>query len=106
LIQLLGEDGAAECIYEETVFGFSRSVLAKEGVMEILDKHIEAAMTELVESGTLAEELAEELLDVNIKKSYRPGILQRLGLIVGKNASKMRQFCEALGSGCVQYVKA
>lgn len=105
LTQLLGEDGAAELVYEETIFGFSRDLLAKEGVMEILGKHIENALAELTETKTLDDEQAEALLDADIKRSYRPGVLQRLALIAGKNAGKMRQVCEAIGSSCVQYVK-
>jgi hypothetical protein len=105
LRQLLGEDGAAELVYEEQIFGFDRSILAKDGVMEILGKHLEAAEAELAETGTLTEEENANLLDCDVKRSYRPGVLQRLALIAGKNSSKMRQVCEALGSGCVQYVK-
>jgi len=105
LTQLLGEDGANELVYEETVFGFDRSVLSKDGVMDILGKHIEAAMAELTETGTINDEEADALLDAEVKRSYRPGVLQRLALIAGKNAGKMRQVCEAIGSGCVQYVK-
>jgi hypothetical protein len=105
LTQLLGEDGAAELVYEEQIFGFDRGVLAKDGVMEILGKHIEAAMVELVESKTITEDDSENLLDCDVKRSYRPGVLQRLGIVAGKNAGKIRQVCEALGSGCVQYIK-
>lgn len=105
LTLLLGEDGASELVYEEQIFGFDRAVLAKEGVMEILGKHIEAAMVELVETGTLDEEQSEALLDCDVKRSYRPGVVQRMGVICGKNASKIRQVLEALGSGCVRYIK-
>lgn len=105
LTQLLGEDGADDLIYEETIFGFDRTLLAKDGVMDILGKHIEAALAELTETGTLDDEQAESLLDADIKRSYKPGVLQRLALIAGKNATKMRQVCEAIGSSCVQYVK-
>jgi hypothetical protein len=106
LVQLLGEDGADELIYEEIIFGFDRGILAKDGVMDILGKHIEAAMAELVESGTLNEDEAENLIDADERRSFIPGILQRLGLVAGKNASKMRQICEAMGSSCVRYIKA
>jgi hypothetical protein len=105
LTQLLGEDGASDLVYEETIFGFSRDLLAKEGVMDILGKHIEAALAELVETNTLDQDQAEVLLDADIKRSYKPGVLQRLALVAGKNATKMRQVCEAIGSSCVQYVK-
>jgi hypothetical protein len=105
LTQLLGEDGAAELVYEEQIFGFDRAVLSKDGVMDILGKHIEAAMAELVITNTISEDDAEVLLDCDVKRSYRPGILQRLGIVAGKNAGKIRQICEALGSGCVQYMK-
>lgn len=105
LTQLLGEDGAAELVYEEQLFGFDRGVLAVDGVMDILGKHIEAAMSELTESGTLTEEQSESLLDCDVKRSYRPGLVQRMGIVAGKNAGKIRQVIEALGSGCVRYVK-
>ena len=106
LTQILGEDGASELVYEETIFGFDRLTLAQPGVMEILGKHLEAAMEELVETKTLSEDVAEGLLDASIKRSFMPGVLQRLGIICGKNAGKMRQVCESLGSSCVQYIKA
>jgi hypothetical protein len=105
LTQILGEEGASELIYEETVFGFNREILAVPGVMEVLGSHIEAAMRDLVESGVLGEDKAGELLDAETKRSFRPGILQRLGLIAGKSAQRIRQICDAMGSSCVQYVK-
>ncbi len=106
LTQILGEDGAAELVYEETSFGFDRGLLAREGVMEVLGVHIEAAMEALVAAELCTEEEAEDLLDVKVKRSFMPGVLQRLGMIAGRNAGKMRQVCEALGSTCVQYIKA
>jgi len=106
LVQILGEDGAAELVYEETIFGFDRGLLARDGVMDVLGVHIEAAMGALVVAGLCSAEEVEDLLDVKVKRSFVPGVLQRLGMIAGKNAGKMRQVCEALGSTCVQYIKA
>lgn len=105
LTQILGEEGAKELIYEETVFGFNREILAIPGVMEVLGSHIEAAMGDLVESGVLDEEKAGLLLDAETKRSFRPGVLQRLGIIAGKSAQRIRQICDSMGSSCVQYVK-
>jgi len=105
LTQILGEDAVKELLWEETVFGFNRDVLALDGVMDILGKHIESAIGELVESGVLDEEKAGVLLDAEVKRSFRPGVLQRLALIAGRNSSKMRAVCDAMGSSVVQYVK-
>lgn len=104
LTQLLGEDGMEDLVYDETTFSFNRDLLAMEGVMSILSKHLERAVKELVKSETLDQEVAENLLDVNVKRSFRPGVLQRLGMIAGKNAVKIRQICESMGSACVQYI--
>ena len=103
--QLLGEDGLSEILYDETVFGFNREILARKGVMEILSKHLERAVKELVKSETLDAEDAECLLDAQVKRSFRPGILQRLGIIAGKNAAKVRQICDSMGSTFVSYIK-
>ena len=105
LTQILGEDGANELIYKETVFGFNRTILAVDGVMDVLGRHIEAAMAELVDAGVLDQDRADLLLDADEKRSFRPGILQRLGIIAGKSAGKIRQVCDAMGSSCVQYVR-
>jgi hypothetical protein len=104
LTQLLGEDGVRDLIYDETTFSFNRDVLALDGVMPILSKHLERAVKELVKSETLSDDVAESLLDVEVKRSFRPGIIQRLGMIAGRNAVKIRQICESLGSTCVQYI--
>lgn len=105
LTQILGEDGVDDMVYEETVFGFDRGILARDGVMDILGKHIEAAMAEMVETETLDGEAVEDLLTAKEKRSYRPGVMQRLAAICGNDTTKMAQVCEAMGSGCVQYVK-
>jgi hypothetical protein len=103
LTQILGEDRALDLLVEETTFSFTREVLLKEGVMPILEKHLEAAIKDLTKKGLISED--EQLLDVEQAAHFRPGTIERLGLICGKDSVKMREVIEAMGSACVRYIK-
>lgn len=103
LVQILGEDRANDLLVEETTFSFTREVLLKEGVMPILEKHLEAAIKALTAKGLIAED--EQLLDVEQDVHFRPGTIERLGLICGKDSGKMREVIDAMGSACVRYIK-
>lgn len=102
---LLGEDRAKDLLYEEASFGFDRDVLSMPGVMEIVEKALESAMKKLVDTGVLSEETAGALLSVTTKTAFKPGTLDRLALICGRDTVKMEQFLEVMGSSATRYVK-
>jgi hypothetical protein len=105
LIDLLGEDAAGEMLFEETSFGFNRDILALPGVMEVVEKALEGAIKKLVDTNTLTEEQTGELLDVKVKTAFKPGTLDRLVLIAGKDTTKVGQLLEIMGSSATRYVK-
>lgn len=106
LAELLGADAANDLFYEETTIQFNRDVLAVEGVSEAVEKSLERALTKLVKDGVLDEEQAAELIDPVVKKTFKPGTLQRLAVICGRDTQKMEEFTDAMGSSCTKYVKA
>lgn len=107
LTQLLGEDAANALLYEETTFSFSRDILALPGVMAVVEKALEGAVKELTggKKPVLSSDDAERLLDVETKTAFKPGTVDRISLICGKDTGKMKQFLEAMGSSCCRYVK-
>ncbi len=105
LAELLGEDRAAEMLYEETTFGFNRDVMALPGVQEIVEKALESAVRKLVSEKVLTEEQVELLLDVKTKEALKPGTLGRLVLLCGRDTVKVGQLLEILGSSATRYIK-
>jgi len=106
LADLLGADAVADLLYEETTIQFNRDVLAVEGVSEVIEKALERAITKLVKEEILDEDQAAELIDPVEKKAFKPGTLQRLSVICGRDTGKMEEFTDAMGSSCTKYVKA
>lgn len=105
LVELLGEDATNDLLYEETTFGFNRDILAMPGVMEVVEKALESAVKKLVDTGTLTEDQVGGLLDVKVKTAFKPGTLDRLVMICGKDTTKVSQFLEIMGSSATRYVK-
>lgn len=106
LRDLLGDDAADELTYEETKLGFDRTIMAIPGVAEAVEKALERTLTKLVKDEVLTEEQAGELITADQKTSFKPGTLDRAASIVGRDATRLAQFLEAMGSSCVRYVKA
>lgn len=106
---LLGEDAVTDLLYEETTFALNRDILAQPGVMAIVEKALESAIRKLTDDKdgkpVLPAELAEQLLDVKTKTAFKPGTLDRLTLICGRDTTKMSQFIEIAGSSITRYVK-
>lgn len=103
LAQLLGEDVASGMVCTETTFAFKREATTNPEMMAVIEKHLEKAVKELVKLG-----LAEDVLDVlepETKTTFKPGILDRLGMIVGKDSVKLKGVLQTLGSAAVRYVK-
>lgn len=109
LVELLGEDAVKDLLFEETTFGFNRDVLAFPGVMEVVEKALESALRKLTDDKEgkpiLSEEVASQLLDVKVKTAFRPGTMDRLPLICGKDVTRIEQFMEIAGSNLTRYIK-
>jgi hypothetical protein len=106
LVELLGEDAVEDLLYEETTIAFSREILAIEGVSEVIEAALERAINKMLKEGILDEEQAGELIDPVEKRTFKPGTLQRLAVICGKDTTKMEEFVDAMGSSCTRYIKA
>lgn len=109
LVGLLGEDKARELLFEETSFSLNRDVLAIPGVMEVVEKALEGAIDKLTSAKggkqpILAQETADALLTVNTKTAFRPGTMDRIADLCGKDTQRMREFANIAGSSLVRYV--
>lgn len=105
LVKVLGEGGAAACLYEETTFGFDRALLAKPGVLEMLEQHLGAAFEAMQESGVLDAEEASALLTADVRLAFKPGTVDKLPLICGQNAARIEQVLAIMNSACVRYIR-
>lgn len=103
LIDVLGEDAASEMLVEETSFSFDREIMLRDGVMELVDAALSAVQEQLLEANILAE--GESLIGAETKTSFRPGTLDKLALICGKDTTKMAAVVSAMGSSATMYVK-
>jgi hypothetical protein len=109
LVTLMGEDAANDLLYTEISFGFNRDVLAVPGVQEAIEAALEKTIKKLTDAAggkpVLTPEQAELLLDVKSKTAFKPGTLDRLTLLCGRDTTKMSQFLDIMGSSAVRYVK-
>jgi hypothetical protein len=109
LNSLLGEDRTQELLYTETSFGFNRDILAVPGVQEAIEAALEKAIGKLTDDSkgrpVLTAEQAELLLDVKQKTAFKPGTLDRLTVVCGKDTTKIEQFLDIMGSSATRYVK-
>ena len=105
VIDLVGEDAASGLLYEEAKFGFNRDLLAIEGVKDVIGAALETALQQLLDSNLLSSEQAEQLLEVDTKTAFKPGTLDRMALIVGRDTTRMKQLLEIMGSSATRYIK-
>ena len=103
LTQMLGEDGAADMICTKTTYAFTEEAMTNPEVMQIIEKHLGAAVEELVGKGLANDVL--DVLDPQTRTTFKPGVLGRLGLISGRNTTKLGQVLKALGGAAVRYIK-
>lgn len=103
LVQLLGEDAVPDLLYTEVSLQLNREVMAKPGVSEAIEKALVAAIKRLTKSGVLDED--DELIEADVKETFKPGTLSRLGIICGRDTGKMMTFLKAMGSCCVRSIK-
>jgi hypothetical protein len=103
LAEFLGEDAVDQVLYDESRISFNRDVLSKPGVSERVEQALEQAIQELHAEGLLNED--DELIDATVTTTFRPGLLDRLGMLFGKDVNRIRTFVELMGSACVRYVR-
>lgn len=101
---LLGESVVDGLIFQEVRFAFSRDILAREGVAEVVEKALEKATEQLRKSGVLKD--GEELIEAETKDAFKPNTLERVPMICGKDVNQIKSFVEAGGSSFVSYVRA
>ena len=112
ITQVLGPDGAAELLFETTIFGFSTTVLdqeVKDGsgrkVIDVLGDRLTGLLEEMRDEGLLSQEQVDATLTAKNIRTFRPGTVVRLASICGRNTTKMRSFLAAAGSAIVRYIK-
>jgi hypothetical protein len=105
LAELLGADKAQEIMFTDVQFKFSREVMAIPGVAEAIDKALEGAIKKMVAAGTIQLEQGESLLEADVKTAFKPGTLDKLTVICGKDVARVDQFLEIMGSSACEYVK-
>lgn len=107
LKQLVGDDAADELLYEEVKFSFSRDIMSLPGVTEAIDEALTAVVEKLTKGKkpVLNEEQADRLIEVDKRKTFLPGTLDRVPQLVGRDTQRVRQFVEIMGSCCTRYVK-
>jgi len=107
LVQLVGSDVADDLLYGETKFSFNRELLAVPGVLEAIEKALEGAVKKLTSGArpVLSSEQAENLVEADQKVSFKPGTLDRLGYVVGRDTGKIKQFLDIMGSSVTKYIK-
>jgi len=106
LNDLLGEDAVAGLLYEETSFGFDREVLAIPGVLEALESALSDAIEGMQGMGMLDGDQAASLLSVSSKTTFKPGVLDQLTSVCGKDTSRLKSFLDIAGSSFTRYIKA
>jgi len=109
LKQLLGDDAVEAMTYEEHSFSLNRVIMALPGVSEVVEKALESALKKLTDdrdgNPILLPQQAEELVDVGVRIALRPGTVDSLAQIAGKDAPKIKAVLDAFGSSTVRYVK-
>lgn len=107
LAQLVGVDAAADLLYDEVSFGFNRIIMSLPGVQDVVEKALEGAIKKLTTGPkpVLSAEQAEALIEAEQKTAFKPGTLNRLTQIVGRDANRVKQLLEIMGSSATRYIK-
>jgi len=114
-----GPDAVGQMVGEVMTFKFNPILAARPDVMEVLDKHLSAAIEELTAPRTegtgknkkslppvLTAEQAEMLVEADKKVSFIPGTVARLASLVGAHAARIKMAAEIMAGACVRYVKS
>ena len=105
LVNLLGADLTNDILYEQVTFSFNREIMAIAGVTEAVDEALEKLVQKLKSKGVLSDTQADSLIDADSKKTFVPGMLQRITQLVGRDTSRIRKLLDIMGSCCTRYVK-
>lgn len=105
LSAMIGPDAAADLLYTEVTYSFNREVLAVPGVQEAIGKAVSAAVSKLLDKGVLTEEQAGSVFAADEKTAFKPGTLDRVAMIVGRDSTRIKQFLEIMGSSATNYVR-
>ena len=125
---IMGEEGAQNIIHEKTVYSFNPEVMEQaaydakataaarkanpdaapvysesESVMDVIMELVSAA---IVECNKMTDEQKENLIASKTGYHLRPNTLARVAELCGGDVTRIEQFMEAAGSGCVRYVKS
>lgn len=109
--QLLGKDRADDLFYQQTTFSFDPAILALPGVTEAVEKALDRVVNRLTtadDSGNviLTAEQAELLINAKTVTAFRPGTVQRMPEICGRDVVLMKEFFKTMGSALKHYIKA
>lgn len=96
---------AGELIGEETTFKFNREIMALPGVMQAVEKALEAAVKSLVKSNVITLGEAEDLIEADTKRAFRPGTLDRITEICGRDPGRLAAFLKIMGSSATRFIK-
>lgn len=102
LQELMGEDAANEMVLEQVSFGLDPAVLALPHVAEVVEKKLEEVVEELQRRGVPG---AENLVTAESRKAFKPGLLSQLGVYCGKDAVKIKEVIEVMGSAATRYIR-
>lgn len=107
LSQLLGPDAVDNLLYDEVSFGFNRIIMSIPGVQDAVEKALEGAIKKLTAGPkpVLSAEQADALIEADQKTAFKPGTLDRLSQIAGRDANRVKQFLEIMGSSATRYIK-
>jgi hypothetical protein len=105
LNDLLGEDAAGNILTDSVTFGFNEHILSLPGVQDVIEKSLMDAISGMIGMGMLDGDQAELLLKVSSKTTFKPGTLDQLVQICGKDTSRMKQFLDIAQSSFTRYVK-
>lgn len=105
LASMLGPDAASDLLYTEVTYSFNRDVLAVPGVQEAIGAAVSAVVQELRENGVLSDEQAGSVFSAEEKTAFKPGTLDRVAVIVGRDSTRIKQFLDIMGSSATNYVR-
>ena len=125
---IMGEEGAQNIIHEKTVYSFNPEVMEQAAYdakataaarkanpdaapvysqsESVLDVIMELVSEAIVGCNKLTDEQKEGLIASKTGYHLRPNTLARVAELCGGDVTRIEQFMEAAGSGCVRYIKS
>lgn len=106
MVQLLGEDAAADLTYTDVSLGLNGAILSIPGVSAAIEKSLEEAITHLVAEDMLTGDQADELITAKSKTAFKPGTVERAAMLCGRDTVKMGAFFDAMSTSCTRFIKS